>query len=132
MPTNISRMDTAMLRCFLLGGCNRLGMDREEVNALNVFPVPDGDTGINMYLTVSSAGKKILNAPDSYGVGRLAADFSQGSLMGARGNSGVILSQIFRGLAVALSEKKNHHSQSAGCCITKGCGFILQICNEAG
>ena len=59
MAMGISLMDAAMLRAFLLGGCNRLGALQEEVNALNVFPVPDGDTGINMYLRVRAGGRKI-------------------------------------------------------------------------
>lgn len=120
MATSISLMDAAMLRAFLLGGCNRLGALQEEVNALNVFPVPDGDTGINMYLTVSAAGKKIENAPSSFGVGKIAAEFSMGTLMGARGNSGVILSQIFRGFATSLGNKKRASAVEFAAAMQKG------------
>lgn len=84
-------------------GCMRLELNRDEVNLLNVFPVPDGDTGTNMYLTLLSAvkeGEKHANEP----VSRVARAISMGSLMGARGNSGVILSQIFRGMAKVLED----------------------------
>ncbi|MDO4540706.1 MAG: DAK2 domain-containing protein [Syntrophomonadaceae bacterium] len=85
-------------------GCIRLEQNRDEVNKLNVFPVPDGDTGTNMYLTLLSAvkeGEKNSALP----LGKVAKCISMGSLMGARGNSGVILSQIFRGLARELEHK---------------------------
>ncbi|MGI5912071.1 MAG: DAK2 domain-containing protein [Syntrophomonadaceae bacterium] len=85
-------------------GCIKLEHNRDSVDLLNVFPVPDGDTGTNMYLTLLSAvkeGEKNLNQP----LGRAARAISMGSLMGARGNSGVILSQIFRGLARMLEGK---------------------------
>ncbi len=120
MAMGISLMDAAMLRAFLLGGCNRLGALQEEVNALNVFPVPDGDTGINMYLTVSAAGRKIENVPLASGVGKIASEFSMGALMGARGNSGVILSQIFRGLATSLGSKKTATAEEFAAAMQKG------------
>lgn len=78
---------------------------RDEVNALNVFPVPDGDTGTNMAMTMRSAldaGRK-LPAPDNGRVSEVANRLAFGALMGARGNSGVILSQIFRGFATAVA-----------------------------
>jgi len=78
-----------------------LRTNHELVNALNVFPVPDGDTGINMVLTMQSAYDEIKNSPEDH-VGKAANDLAQGALMGARGNSGVILSQIWRGFARAL------------------------------
>ncbi len=71
---------------------------QEEVNALNVFPVPDGDTGTNMTLTMNSAWEEIAPLDESH-MGRLTLKLAHGALMGARGNSGVILSQIWRGLA---------------------------------
>lgn len=77
---------------------------REIVDALNVFPVPDGDTGTNMYLTMQAAWNEIDNASDS-DIGRMAQLVAQGALMGARGNSGVILSQILRGLAHTFRNK---------------------------
>jgi len=86
-------------------GCIKLEHNRESVDQLNVFPVPDGDTGTNMYLTLMSAvreGEKNRDKP----LGKLAKSISMGSLMGARGNSGVILSQIFRGMAKVLESKE--------------------------
>jgi DAK2 domain fusion protein YloV len=75
------------------------------INALNVFPVPDGDTGTNMLLTMQSAWHEIENSPDE-NVSHIAQSIAHGALMGARGNSGVILSQIWRGFARGLSGKK--------------------------
>ena len=75
MVNRISLVDTAMLRTFLLGGCNYLGAHKDEINALNVFPVPDGDTGINMYLTVASAGKKIEKADPALGRRQISFGF---------------------------------------------------------
>ncbi len=86
-------------------GCIRLEHNRDEVDQLNVFPVPDGDTGTNMYLTLLSAVKEgEKNSSES--LGKAAKAISMGSLMGARGNSGVILSQIFRGFAKVLDGKE--------------------------
>lgn len=78
-----------------------LRTNQEIVNALNVFPVPDGDTGTNMVLTMQSAYDEIADSPEKH-VGEMAHDFAHGALMGARGNSGVILSQIWRGFSRAL------------------------------
>jgi uncharacterized protein len=78
-----------------------LRTNHEIVNALNVFPVPDGDTGTNMVLTMQSAYDEIANSPEKH-AGILANNLAQGALMGARGNSGVILSQLWRGFARAL------------------------------
>jgi len=78
---------------------------QEAINALNVFPVPDGDTGTNMVLTMQSAWKEIAESPERE-VGRMAEKVAHGALMGARGNSGVILSQIWRGLARGLDGKE--------------------------
>ena len=74
------------------------------INVLNVYPVPDGDTGTNMVLTMQSAWAEIEDSPEN-NVGRMARQMAHGALMGARGNSGVILSQIWRGLARSLDEK---------------------------
>ncbi len=81
-----------------------LDRHQEAINALNVFPVPDGDTGTNMLLTVKSAWEEIADSEEKV-IGRLAKDVARGALMGARGNSGVILSQILRGFAQALDDK---------------------------
>ncbi len=78
---------------------------QEAINALNVYPVPDGDTGINMVLTMQSAWSEVAESPEQH-VGQMAHKVAHGALMGARGNSGVILSQIWRGLARSLEGKK--------------------------
>ncbi len=89
----------------LESGMNSLGNQQEKINALNVFPVPDGDTGTNMYLTFSNGVQEAL-ACDSDEVGKIAKVLSRGLLMGARGNSGVITSQIFRGFFQAVENLK--------------------------
>src|SRR5205807_9693201 len=81
-----------------------LAAHQEEINRLNVFPVPDGDTGTNMLLTLQSAVEDIRESPATE-VGKIARVAAHGSLMGARGNSGVILSQIFRGFGNAVQGK---------------------------
>src|SRR5690606_20299723 len=96
-----SALDVEQLRGMLQAGAASLANHKEEVNSLNVFPVPDGDTGTNMNLTVESAIREISKSNITT-VKELADALSLGSLMGARGNSGVILSQIFRGLAKGL------------------------------
>lgn len=98
-------IDGNMLKQMIISGANNLFNHYPEVDALNVFPVPDGDTGINMNLTISSGAKEIQNRGDE-SVYEIAKAFSKGLLMGARGNSGVILSQIFRGFAQSLEGKK--------------------------
>ena len=75
-----------------------------EIDALNVFPVPDGDTGTNMSLTFSSGADEIEKL-DSNDIYEISKKLSKGLLMGARGNSGVILSQIFRGISMAFEGK---------------------------
>lgn len=85
-------------------GCIRLEHNRDQVDLLNVFPVPDGDTGTNMYLTLLAAAKEgEKNCSEQ--LGKVAKAISLGSLMGARGNSGVIMSQIFRGIAKVMESK---------------------------
>ena len=88
----------------LISGSNELYNHYPEIDALNVFPVPDGDTGMNMNLTMTSGSKEIQNRTDE-NIYEIAKTFSRGLLMGARGNSGVITSQIFRGFAQGLEGK---------------------------
>ena len=88
----------------LQSGANNLTNKHNEINALNVFPVPDGDTGTNMNLTFTSGLNDARKAVTSH-LGQLSKTLSRGLLMGARGNSGVILSQIFRGFAQAVEDK---------------------------
>lgn len=93
-----------ILKRMIISGANNLYNHYPEVDALNVFPVPDGDTGLNMNLTVTSGSKEVANRNDE-NVYDMAKAFSKGLLMGARGNSGVITSQIFRGFAQGLEGK---------------------------
>lgn len=93
-----------ILKRMIISGSNNLYNHYPEVDALNVFPVPDGDTGLNMNLTVTSGAKEVANRNDE-NIYDLAKAFSKGLLMGARGNSGVITSQIFRGVAQYLEGK---------------------------
>jgi DAK2 domain fusion protein YloV len=95
-----------MFKRALLGSLSWLAANHEEVNRLNVFPVPDGDTGTNMLLTLQSAVEDIKESSAAE-VSKIAKLASHGSLMGARGNSGVILSQIFRGFARAVEGKSS-------------------------
>lgn len=98
--TNIS---AGQFQEMVQAGAARLQVNAEYVNSLNVFPVPDGDTGTNMNLSMTSGVKAVSDATEDQ-VGALASVLSKGLLMGARGNSGVILSQLFRGFAKAIPE----------------------------
>ena len=88
-----------------LAGAKNLESKKEWINELNVFPVPDGDTGTNMTLTIMAAAKEV-GAMEVYEMEKVAKSISSGSLRGARGNSGVILSQLFRGLCKVIKEEK--------------------------
>lgn len=81
-----------------------LGKAREEIDALNVFPVPDGDTGTNLHLTMLSAAEALDGLPADAGAEATWQALAQGALLGARGNSGVIVSQVLRGLAEVFRE----------------------------
>jgi dihydroxyacetone kinase-like predicted kinase len=98
-------IDGQTLKKLVEAGLTWLRANQQTVNLLNVFPVPDGDTGTNMVLTMQSAYNEI-NRLGFHGVGQMAAAVSQGALMGARGNSGVILSQLWRGFARALHNQE--------------------------
>lgn len=100
----MTKIDGILLKQMIISGANNLYNNYPEVDALNVFPVPDGDTGTNMNLTISSGAKEIATRNNA-SVYDVAKAFSRGLLMGARGNSGVILSQIFRGFAQGLKGK---------------------------
>jgi uncharacterized protein len=98
-------IDGQVLKKLVDAGLTWLRVNQQIVNSLNVFPVPDGDTGTNMVLTMQSAYNEI-NHLGQHGVGQIAAAISQGALMGARGNSGVILSQLWRGFSRALHNQE--------------------------
>ena len=97
-------IDGKIFKKMVISGSNNLYNHYPEVDALNVFPVPDGDTGMNMNLTMTSGSKEVANRSDEnlYDIAKI---FSRGLLMGARGNSGVITSQIFRGFSDSLVNK---------------------------
>lgn len=97
----VSTLNGQHLRCLIEASLTWLKTNQQTVNALNVFPVPDGDTGTNMVLTLQSAYNDIIDS-DETNIGKMAHMMAQGALMGARGNSGVILSQIMRGFARAM------------------------------
>ena len=98
------QLDGVTLKRILEGGAKEIRQNIQTINDLNVFPVPDGDTGTNMSKTIESGIAKI--APeDESSLGKVADDFAKGSLLGARGNSGVILSQFFAGLCSSISSK---------------------------
>lgn len=101
----IEYIDGIILKKLFIGAANSLEKNKEAVNALNVFPVPDGDTGTNMSLTMQSAIKQIKNL-ETNSIEKVASAAANGSLMGARGNSGVILSQLFRGFSRGLKDVK--------------------------
>lgn len=98
---SINKIDAGMIQKMFLAGAKALEAKKEYINELNVFPVPDGDTGTNMTMTIMSAAKEvsILENPT---IDELGKAISSGSLRGARGNSGVILSQIFRGFVKSI------------------------------
>jgi uncharacterized protein len=104
-PRRISVFDGQDLKKALLAGAAWLEEHREAINALNVFPVPDGDTGSNMSATMQAAIRDIVDSNET-SAGVIASKLAHGALMGARGNSGVILSQTLRGLAQGLENKK--------------------------
>ncbi len=98
------KIDGVIFKQMIISGTNNLYNSYPEIDNLNVFPVPDGDTGTNMNLTMQSGVKEVSNKNDA-SIAQVAKDFARGLLMGARGNSGVILSQIFRGFSEGLEGK---------------------------
>ena len=97
-------LDAATLKEMIIGGYKYLSANKEMVNSLNVFPVPDGDTGTNMSLTIAAAVKELEDLGGKFDMSDVLKCISHGTLRGARGNSGVILSQIMRGLTKALED----------------------------
>lgn len=98
----VKAIDASLLAKMFLAGAKNLDAKKEWINELNVFPVPDGDTGTNMSMTIMSAAKEV-SALDKVDMASLAKAISSGSLRGARGNSGVILSQLFRGFTKGIA-----------------------------
>lgn len=101
----LKTIDAKMLSRMFLAGAKNLDSKKEWINELNVFPVPDGDTGTNMTMTIISAAKEVAGV-DMEDMSAVCKAISSGSLRGARGNSGVILSQLFRGFTKSIADKK--------------------------
>src|SRR6478672_10319397 len=89
----------------IIQGANNLTNNVQLVDALNVFPVPDGDTGTNMNLSMTSGAREVKTNPSQH-AGKVGVSLAKGLLMGARGNSGVILSQLFRGFSKSIEQKE--------------------------
>ena len=103
---SLQQIDAKMLAKMFLAGAKNLENKKEWINELNVFPVPDGDTGTNMTMTIMSAAKEVVSLGENPDMESLCKAISSGSLRGARGNSGVILSQLFRGLTKRINTEK--------------------------
>lgn len=101
---SITVLDGKRFAEMVMQGANHLSSNAKYVDALNVFPVPDGDTGTNMNLSMTSGAKEVRNNVQAH-IGKVGTALSKGLLMGARGNSGVILSQLFRGFSKAIEQK---------------------------
>ena len=101
----MSKITTSLFQEMVQAASTRLNKQAEYVNSLNVFPVPDGDTGTNMGMTIENGAKEVADKPAST-VGEVASILAKGLLMGARGNSGVITSQLFRGFSQSVKDKE--------------------------
>lgn len=110
---NYKRITGQDFKLMIAGAYQEFSRQHENINQLNVFPVPDGDTGTNMLKTLGAAARAVAGSGET-GIGALSAAAAKNALMGARGNSGVILSQIFRGLARGLEGKKEADSAELG------------------
>lgn len=140
----VSSISVALFKKMVMNGAINLKNNHKEIDQLNVFPVPDGDTGTNMSMTVMS-GVREMNACESSSIIEVAKVLSRGALMGARGNSGVILSQFFRGLYVGLKDIQHNtlNVKEFMNCLESGCkiaykavmepveGTILTVVREA-
>ncbi|MEI2401213.1 DAK2 domain-containing protein, partial [Paenibacillus phytohabitans] len=102
---SITTLDGKRFAKMVLLGATHLSNNAKMVDALNVFPVPDGDTGTNMNLSMTSGAKEVKNNVTPH-IGKVGSSLARGLLMGARGNSGVILSQLFRGFSKAIEQKE--------------------------
>ena len=121
----LKNVDGVMLRKMILAGASLLDDNRKYVDSLNVFPVPDGDTGTNMSMTMKSVVNEINNCQVN-DISTLSMCISNGALRGARGNSGVILSQILKGLCIVFAEEKNITTKTFAKAINKGAQVAYQ------
>ncbi len=139
---NDQKMDGKLFTQMVLAGAQNLSQHVKDVDALNVFPVPDGDTGTNMNLSLTS-GVNEMNKRNSNHIGQVADALAKGLLMGARGNSGVILSQLFRGFSKYVSSYESINSKQFAEALKQGVdtaykavmkpveGTILTVSREA-
>ncbi len=139
--TSLTRLGAEELRAVVLGYRDALEAHRDGINKLNVYPVPDGDTGTNMALTLSAVAVELDGAGDD--LASVCKAISHGSLMGARGNSGVILSQILRGIASVVDEAEGLDGSSGAAALAEAAkaayeavmrpveGTILTVVREA-
>jgi DAK2 domain fusion protein YloV len=139
---NVTEISAGQFQEMVQAGASRLHVNAEYVNSLNVFPVPDGDTGTNMNLSMTSGAKAVADSR-SEKVGELATVLSKGLLMGARGNSGVILSQLFRGFSKQIPDVATLNAKDLAAAFTHGVetaykavmkpveGTILTVSREA-
>jgi dihydroxyacetone kinase-like predicted kinase len=139
---SIKYLGGLLLKKMAFGGAKELSTNADEVNKLNVFPVPDGDTGDNMRMTIES-GISEMEQVESDNLGVVIKSFSHGMLLGARGNSGVILSQFFAGLASGLEKSEKADPATLGKALELGVkqayssvmtpteGTILTVAREA-
>ncbi len=139
---NIKYLGGLLLKKMAFGGAKELSSNADEVNKLNVFPVPDGDTGDNMRMTIESGITEMENV-DSDNIGTVMKSLSRGMLLGARGNSGVILSQFFAGMAKGLESSEKADPKVLGEALQLGVqqayssvmtpteGTILTVAREA-
>lgn len=139
---DINTIDGILLSGMIISGANNLYNHKQEVDELNVFPVPDGDTGTNMSLTVNAVAAELLKTEES-SLTKIADLVSFATLRGARGNSGVILSQLFRGMSKALKGKNECNAQEFAKALSEGAaaaykavmtpteGTILTVAREA-
>ena len=109
-----------MLRDAIISAAGNLSNHRQEVDALNIFPVPDGDTGTNMSMTISAAAREIVKIKEDDDVSKAADVAASALLRGARGNSGVILSLIFRGISKGLKEKSTADAKTLAEALSNG------------
>ncbi|MGX7012860.1 DAK2 domain-containing protein [Vagococcus silagei] len=115
----VKAINGGQFQAMVQAGATRLNQNAEFVDSLNVFPVPDGDTGTNMNLSMTSGAKAVREATTSH-TGELAAILSKGLLMGARGNSGVILSQLFRGFSKKIVDDETMSAQALADALKSG------------
>lgn len=139
---NVTEISASQFQEMVQAGASRLHVNAEYVNSLNVFPVPDGDTGTNMNLSMTSGAKAVADSR-SEKVGELTTILSKGLLMGARGNSGVILSQLFRGFSKQVPDAVTLNAKALAAAFTHGVetaykavmkpveGTILTVSREA-